>query len=1442
MAIQPYRQNAFNSGELSPRLKGRTDLGKYKTGLQTCLNATPLAQGGITERSGFRFMAETKDSTKATELVPFEFSETQSYILEFGDLYMRVYTDGGQVVAPDSYTLLLLHYYGVDTSVTFTDDSDSALTVTANGNAQIDTAQYYFNTSSGTFDGSGDYLSIPDHANFNLGQGFTIDTWIRFNSVSGIHTLYFQEDATAGDYVWWWVDHAASTMNCRVVSAGAIVANISETWAPIADTWYHVALIDGWNANLIPNAGFEADSTWTKGTGWTIGSGVASSSGAQTTTSSIYQNAVISDSTAYVTSFDITAYTAGSINLELGGGGGASSGAARAGVGTYTESMTSNGTNLSLVATADFVGSIDNIQVYVSGTTALAMIVDGSVLGLPAAFAGTFPDLDGQVTLWGKANADDIFDYSTQCHVITKVNDATVSDGASKFRDASIYFDGTGDALTMPDSGVNWDFFNEDYVYFQFWVKFSDHVGIENLVSNYEAGANYWAFHHTHGSGFQLQLKTAGVDELLTPPRGEITDTNWHHVLVSREGSEQAIWLDGAQIVAHYDASKDTFTGNLELGGLNAGATNPFQGYIEDFRFDHTYLSAVTLGRPILDYSYEFHGWLNFEDNDKTPTISTTSKWGNSAMFFDGTDDYAYYADDAAWDIGSSTNFTISIWVKHDSHVGVDRYVEQYEDGNNRWAFHHTHATGIGFLIDGDAHSGGTYSADGGEITDTNWHHVAAIKVGTDLGVYLDGAQTGYVSYTESDTFAGALNIGAYAGLSEFFPGYMDDLYISKTNYFSAAPDAGLTDTITVPTDTLYGDRANAMLMMPFNHDAITVPTAPIGVGASTKLYIQADLYDMDGWADETRLSNVTRWTKNFALNTQEYPAAGGSIPYEIVSPYDTDDDISLLRVLQSADTLYIAHPNYNIRKLTRSDHDSWAFAEIDWNQPPWNDVNTTATTLSLDNGAVGAGKTLTASASMFTALHVGAYFKFDTGLLRCTAYVSGTEMTCTVKTQFDVIAATTSWYQGVWDDTQGYPTSLAFHEDRLVAVGDLYHPLRVFFSGTGDYENMGLVTSPTQIDSDPLSNDVWAQKLNLLKWVYSGKRLFLGTVGSEYWMTGSTVDTPITPTSIQAKRETGWGSSSPAPIQIGQSMIFVQKDGKKLRDWHYVNEEGGYLGVDLNILSEHLTIGTTIKKMQYAQDPNQIVWIVMADGQLASMTYLKDHKVVGFAEHTTTDSTGAGLFETCAVIPGDTGDELWVVVQRTVNGSTKKFIERLHPEFFGGSITTNAFFVDSGLSTYETGDPASVFGGMEHLEAETVQVLADGVYHGDYVVTNGEFTLTGGATATNVHAGLGYNMDLKTLMPDGDGPQSTGVTQKRIFEVGLELYETGIGGAIGAASNDLHDIMSMTSGALNTDIYQQEFNGEYDLFPSMFIRQADPLPFTLLGLIKHIELQEDDE
>ena len=89
--------SSFNAGELSPTLDGRVDLSKYVAGCKRLENFIPMVQGPARRRSGFRFVSEVKASANRTWLVRFEFSETQSYILEFGNQYIRFYTNHGQV-------------------------------------------------------------------------------------------------------------------------------------------------------------------------------------------------------------------------------------------------------------------------------------------------------------------------------------------------------------------------------------------------------------------------------------------------------------------------------------------------------------------------------------------------------------------------------------------------------------------------------------------------------------------------------------------------------------------------------------------------------------------------------------------------------------------------------------------------------------------------------------------------------------------------------------------------------------------------------------------------------------------------------------------------------------------------------------------------------------------------------------------------------------------------------------------------------------------------------------------------------------------------------------------------------------------------------------------------------------------------------------------------
>ena len=99
-----HTQNSFSSGELSPLLKGRTQMAQYSNGCETLTNMVVLPQGGVTKRPGTKFIREVKNSANTTRLIPFVVGSSQSYILEFGNQYVRFYRDGGILLSTASVT------------------------------------------------------------------------------------------------------------------------------------------------------------------------------------------------------------------------------------------------------------------------------------------------------------------------------------------------------------------------------------------------------------------------------------------------------------------------------------------------------------------------------------------------------------------------------------------------------------------------------------------------------------------------------------------------------------------------------------------------------------------------------------------------------------------------------------------------------------------------------------------------------------------------------------------------------------------------------------------------------------------------------------------------------------------------------------------------------------------------------------------------------------------------------------------------------------------------------------------------------------------------------------------------------------------------------------------------------------------------------------------
>ena len=224
-----------------------------------------------------------------------------------------------------------------------------------------------------------------------------------------------------------------------------------------------------------------------------------------------------------------------------------------------------------------------------------------------------------------------------------------------------------------------------------------------------------------------------------------------------------------------------------------------------------------------------------------------------------------------------------------------------------------------------------------------------------------------------------------------------------------------------------------------------------------------------------------------------------------------------------------------------------------------------------------------------------------------------------------------------------------------------------------------------------------------------------------------------------------------------------------------------------------------------------------------------------------TTNQTPA-VVESVAVIPGDLDeDQVWMIVQRNIGGTTKRFVEFLMPYDFGSDVE-DAFFVDSGL-TYD-GAAATSVSGLGHLEGQVVTVLADGAAHPTKTVSSGAITLD--RSAQKVHVGLGYNSTLKTMRLEAGSQDGTSQGKlKRIHDITLRLFKT-VGAKIGPSVAGT-DIIPFRSSAdemdQSLDMFTGdktiEFDGNVDTDAFITLRQEQPLPMTLLGIFARLETHD---
>jgi hypothetical protein len=513
------------------------------------------------------------------------------------------------------------------------------------------------------------------------------------------------------------------------------------------------------------------------------------------------------------------------------------------------------------------------------------------------------------------------------------------------------------------------------------------------------------------------------------------------------------------------------------------------------------------------------------------------------------------------------------------------------------------------------------------------------------------------------------------------------------------------------------------------------------------------------------------------------------------------------------------------------------------------------------------------------------------------------------------------TWRLGSWSPGTQYPTAAAFFQQRLYFGGA---DGTAWGSEIGDYSSFSPTLPNGQVtDGNAITFTLDDTEVNTVAWLSPAgaaqiPQLGIGTAGAEHVLSSSDGGA-VTPTTPQAYPETRYGAKPAVKaLRIGKAVLFVGKDGRRLYEWTYLFQSGGYIAAPAEILSEHLTL-PGIAQIDYAQQPYSIVWSRMEDGSLAGMTYLREQEISGWHGHTLGGSWygAAPIVESHAVIPAPdrSHDQLWLAVKRRINGATVRTIERVSRPFrdlaledavfmdcaissaltrpattcslsttaipepgdavgvaFGGgvaspsdatvgtylrvngglfrtvgydsatSITALCYRSPSSLAPAAPGawsytQPATVFTGLDILEGEEVAILGDGAVYPRQIVTGGQITLP--YPASYVTVGLPYDSELETLpleIPAGDGT-SQGRTA-RLDHLYLRLFET-LGGEYGP-QREITDILRPRStddplGApppLFTGDVRLTFPGGHNAEHKVYIRQADPLPLTVLAIV----------
>jgi hypothetical protein len=488
------------------------------------------------------------------------------------------------------------------------------------------------------------------------------------------------------------------------------------------------------------------------------------------------------------------------------------------------------------------------------------------------------------------------------------------------------------------------------------------------------------------------------------------------------------------------------------------------------------------------------------------------------------------------------------------------------------------------------------------------------------------------------------------------------------------------------------------------------------------------------------------------------------------------------------------------------------------------------------------------------------AYQDSGYGVAQITTYTNSTHVTATVITnQSDGLYQfpqdlqsnpSTQWSLGAWSNTTEWPRAIAFFDERLFWGGKIRWWGSVPSLYTSYAQDFGGVTSSDCSVFGILS----AQDVNNIVWMSPANLLLIGTEGGEFGLGPVTTSNPLGPDNVHVVPQSKMRSASVEPVLIGTSVFYVQRSRRKLMAADYNFYLDRYDSLNQNRLAHALT-ATGITQVVWQAEPYETLWAVRSDGALLSYTYDRQDNVTGWAIHYlgNADTGTYPTVKSVAVIPAADGlrDELWLLVQRSVNGAAVQYVEVMQADYTT-AIQNNpsavwynsTWYVDCG-ATVGGHVKATSFSGFSHLEGQTVQVLADGALQPPVTVSGGTITIA--QPAYQVIAGLRYESDLTTMRIEGGADVGTAQGKtKRVVICTFRVQDT-IGGTVGMDDGNDTDYLQLTDPSIGfgmpspvyTGDIQMQFPGDWEADCRITVSQTNPLPMTVVAIFPNIIVNE---